>query len=158
MAKTEKPEGQDKTYLELYGYVSRCTGTTFPGWNNVYRNTWNNFDDNSVGISTKRGNDAEIARTRDAMTNQHFRLAICFGVDRGAYNAQLVGDELKLTSLRNSYIPGTFMYLASDVTVEINGTAKTFPANTSYGWQSPFRLSDIISSAIRRRQKRSNRR
>lgn len=133
MAKTEKPEGQDKTYLELYGYVSRCTGTTFPGWNNVYRNTWNNFDDNSVGISTKRGNDAEIARTRDAMANQHFRLAICFGVDRGAYTAQLVGDELKLTSLRNSYTPGTFMYLASDVTVEINGTAKTFPANTSYG-------------------------
>lgn len=133
LAKTEKPEGQDKTYLELYGYVSRCDGTTFPGWNNVYRNTWNNYDNDGVGISSKRGNDAEIARTRDAMTNQHFRLAICYGLNRGSYNAQLVGEEMKLTSLRNSYVPGTFMYLANEVTVDINGTSKTFPANTSYG-------------------------
>lgn len=133
LAKTEKPEGQDKTYLELYGYVSRCDGTTFPGWNNVYRNTWNNHDNDSVGVSVKRDNEAEIARTRDAMTNRHFLRALTFAIDRGAYNAQLVGEELKYTRIRNSYTPGTFMYLSGEVTVDINGTATTFPANTSYG-------------------------
>ncbi len=133
LAKTEKPEGQDKTYLELYGYVSRCDGSTFPGWNNVYRNTWNNYDNNGVGVSAKRDNEAEIARTRDAMTNRHFLRAITYSIDRGSYNAQLVGEELKYTSIRNSYTPGTFVYLAGEVTVDINGTSKTFPANTSYG-------------------------
>lgn len=133
LAKTEKPDGQDKTYLELYGYVGRCDASTFPGWNNVYRNTWNNYDNEGVGVSTKRENEAEIARTRDAMTNRHFLRAITYSIDRGSYNAQLVGEELKYTSIRNSYTPGTFQYLAGEVTVDINGTSKTFPANTSYG-------------------------
>lgn len=133
VAKTEKPEGQDKTYLELYGYVSACDASTFPGWNNVYRNTWNNYDNDGVGVSVKRDNEAEIARTRDAMTNRHFLRAITYSIDRGAYNAQLVGEELKYTSIRNSYTPGTFQYLTAELTIDINGTSTTFPANTSYG-------------------------
>ncbi len=133
LAKTETPEGSEKSYLETYGYVSRCTGTTFPGWNNVNRGTWNNYDNDGVGISAKRDNAEEIARTRDAMVNQHFRLALTNSINRGQYNSQLVGEELKLTSIRNSYTPGTFMYLAGDVTVDINGTSTTFPSGTSYG-------------------------
>lgn len=133
VAKTEKPEGQDKTYLELYGYVSRGTGTTFGGWKNVNRASWNNFANDSIGVSSKRDNAEEIARTRDAMVNQHFRLALGMAFDKGSYNAQIVGEELKYNRLRNSYVPGTFQYLAEDVTVDINGTATTFPGGTSYG-------------------------
>ena len=67
------------------------------------------------------------------MNNQHFRLAMAYAFDRAAYNAQQVGDDLKYNSLKNSYTPGTFLVLASDVTVDINGTATTFPAGTMYG-------------------------
>jgi len=55
------------------------------------------------------------------------------GLDRAAYNAQTVGEELKLTSLINSYTPGNFVSLEKEVTVDINGTATTFPAGTYYG-------------------------
>jgi len=55
------------------------------------------------------------------------------GLDRGAYNAQSVGEDLKLTSLRNTYTPGNFVSLTEEVTVDINGTATTFPAGTYYG-------------------------
>ena len=67
------------------------------------------------------------------MQNQHFRLAICFALDRGAFNATTTGDELKYNSLVNSYSPGDFVYLSEEVTVDINGTATTFPAGTYYG-------------------------
>ena len=48
-------------------------------------------------------------------------------------NAQVTGEDLKLTSLRNSYIPGTFLTLPEDVTIDINGTATDFAAGTYYG-------------------------
>lgn len=67
------------------------------------------------------------------MNNVHFRRAFCFAVDRGAYNAQSVGEDLKYNSVRNSYVPGSFIALAEDVTVDINGTSKTYPAGTFYG-------------------------
>ena len=54
-------------------------------------------------------------------------------VDRASYNAQTVGEELKLNSLRNTYTPGNFVFIDSEVTVDINGTATTFPAGTFYG-------------------------
>lgn len=133
LAKTEIPEGETQTYLELYGYVSRGTGSTFGGWKNVNRATWTNYDNSSVGVSPKKDNAEEIARTRDAMANQHFRLALGMSFDKGSYNAQSVGEELKYNRLRNSYVPGTFQYLAGDVTVDINGTATTFPGGTAYG-------------------------
>ena len=60
-------------------------------------------------------------------------LAIAHAVDQGAYNEQSVGATLKYNALRNSYTPGTFVKLAEEVTVDINGTATTFPAGTVYG-------------------------
>ena len=53
-------------------------------------------------------------------------------VDRGAYNAQSVGEDLKYVSLRNTYTPGNFVTLTEEVTVDINGTPTTFPAGTKY--------------------------
>ena len=43
------------------------------------------------------------------------------------------GDELKELSLRNTWVPGNFVTLNADTTVDISGTATTFPAGTYYG-------------------------
>ena len=59
------------------------------------------------------------------MQNVHFRRALAMGLDRGAYLAQQVGDDLKYASMRNSYTPGNFVTLEEEVTVDINGTEKT---------------------------------
>ena len=53
--------------------------------------------------------------------------------DRGAFNATIVGEDLKFAALKNSYTPGTFQKTADEVTVDINGTATTFPAGTYFG-------------------------
>ena len=132
-AKIDKPEGEDKTYLELYGYVTAAQSSTFGGWKNVNRGIWTNFDNDSVGVSPKKDNEEEINRTRNAMANQHFRLAMGMAFDKGAYNAQSVGEELKLAALRNTYTPATMVFLTDDVTVDINGTPKSFSAGTYYG-------------------------
>ena len=128
---TTAVDGTEGTYFDLYSYVSSGSGTTYCGWWNVNRGTWANYDNPDVGVSPKTEED--IARTREAMLNQHFRLALSEAFDKGSYNAVSVGEELKLARLRNSYTPGTFGFLAEEVTVDINGTAKTFPAGTSFG-------------------------
>ena len=124
---TAKADGN----FDKYAYVSSTEATTFCGFFNVNRKAFANFNDASVAVSAKTVEDAE--RTHAAMNNKHFRLALMASLDRGSYNAQDVGEELKLTSLRNSYTPGTFVALEEDVTLDINGTETTFPAGTFYG-------------------------
>jgi len=131
LAKTEMPEGMDKTYFDLYCYIAAGNATTYCGWMNLHRGTWTNYNDTSVGVSPQT--DADKLRTRDAMSNQNFRLALAMAFDRGAFQSVSVGEELKLTSIRNSYTPATFLKLNADVTVDINGTATTFPAGTYFG-------------------------
>ena len=111
-------------------YVAATDATSYMAFFNVNRGAWSNFNDGSVA-STQTEED--IQRTNAAMLNQHFRLAVQQATDRGTYNAQTVGEDLKLTSVINSYTPGTFQYLEEDVTVDINGTATTFAAGTYYG-------------------------
>ena len=67
------------------------------------------------------------------MANQNFRLALATGWDKASYHAQVVGDELKTVALRNTYTPGNFVQIESDVSVKINGTDTTFAAGTYYG-------------------------
>jgi len=114
-----------------YAYVSACDATTFNAFVNLRRVATANFNDPTAVVSPKTEED--VARWNAAMTNANFRLALAMAVDRAAYNAQVVGEELKLTSLRNSYTPGNFVALAEEVTVDINGEAKTYPAGTFYG-------------------------
>ena len=121
---------EDGTF-ETYAYVSETDATTYCGFFNVRRSTYANFNDATVGVSKKT--DADKTRTGAAMLNKNFRLALAMSIDRGAYNAQSVGEELKYNSLANSYTPGTFVLLEEDVTVSINGTDKTFKAGTQYG-------------------------
>ncbi|MDE7220313.1 MAG: peptide ABC transporter substrate-binding protein [Oscillospiraceae bacterium] len=133
LAKDEIPDGESESYFDLYHYTSATDTTSFVGWLNLNRKAFANANDDTKGISP-RANDADAqARTRAAMNNQHFRLALAYGFDRGGYVAQARGDELKYTSMINSYVPGTFVQFSADTTVDINGTATTFPAGSYYG-------------------------
>lgn len=129
LAKKEKPSGQDKTYFELYGYVGGTDATTFGAYFNLNRQTYSLTDGTLASSKTEEQKTASQA----AFNNVYFRLALCMSLDRATYNAQTVGEELKLTSLRNSYTPGTFVKLEEPVTVSINGVEKTYPAGTNYG-------------------------
>lgn len=130
-SKEEKPEGKDETYFDLYVYTTTNDATTYCGWVNLNRGSWTNFNDSTVGVSAQ--DDATKARTRSALNNQNFRLAMAMAFDRGAFNSTIVGEELKFASLKNSYVTGNFQTLAADLTVDVNGESKTFPAGTYYG-------------------------
>lgn len=131
LAKEEKPDGADKSYFDLYHYTTTNDATCYCGWLNLNRGTWANFNDSTVGVSTQT--EEMAARTKQALNNQNFRLALATAFDRGAFNSTIVGEELKFASLKNSYTPGTFLQTTGEVTVDINGTATTFPAGTYFG-------------------------
>ena len=131
LAKEEIPEGETGTYFDLYNYTTQNSATTYCAWLNLNRGTFHDFNDETSGVSPKT--DEDKARTRDAMNNQHFRLALAHAFDRGAYNAVSVGEELKYASLKNAYVTGTFVKTTEDITVDINGTETSFPAGTNYG-------------------------
>lgn len=131
LAKEEKPEGADQTYFDLYHYTTVNDATTYCGWVNMNRGTWTNYNDTSIGVSPQ--SEEDHARTRSALNNQNFRLAMAMAFDRGAYNATIVGEELKYAALKNAYVTGTFQSLTNELTVDINGESVTFPAGTYYG-------------------------
>ena len=120
----------DGVFDEL-AYVSLTDGTSYMAWVNMHRVATVNFNDGVSAPSPKTEEDVD--RYNTAIMNQHFRLALAHAMDRASYNEQSVGADLRLNSLRNSYTPGTFVSLTEDVTVDINGTATTFPAGTYYG-------------------------
>jgi len=124
---------QEDGWFEQYGYTSSTDATTFGGFYNVNRGdeAYANVNDATKAVSDK--NDAQKTNSIAALRNVHFRRALSFSLDRAAYNATTVGEDLKLTSLRNSYTPGNFVYLEEEVTVKINGKDVTYPANTYYG-------------------------
>ena len=114
-----------------YAYTSSTDATTYPAFYNINRTAFANTNDTTTVVSSQTEEDA--ARTKAALGNVHFRRALSFATDRAAMNAQVTGEDLKLTSLRNSYTPGTFLTLPEDVTIDINGTATDFAAGTYYG-------------------------
>lgn len=117
--------------FEKYCTVSDTDATSFVLFLNLNRNAYANFNDKTKAVSTMT--DDQKKRTDAAMLNVHFRRAIGMGLDIATYNGQVVGEELKLNSVRNSYTPGNFIALEEDVTVEINGESKTFAKGTYYG-------------------------
>jgi len=123
---TAKSEG----LYDQYAVVSDTDATSFMGFYNINRTATANAND---GTAKSTKSDEEIQRTNKALQNVHFRRAISFAADRGAYNAQQVGEDLKYTSLRNTFTPGYFVSLSKDTTIQINGTDTTFPAGTYYG-------------------------
>lgn len=155
LARTETVEidGQQVTYFDAYHYNSATDATTFMGFYNLARLGFANFNDDSRMVSTQEHGSADAvheameaetgeytsdiedtaARTHVAMNNQNFRLALTFALDRGAYNACQYGEELKYVNLLNTIVPGNFVYLEEEVTIDINGNSHTFPASTAYG-------------------------
>ncbi len=117
--------------FEKFAYVSGTDATSYPVFMNVYRAQYGNYNDETVAPTTLT--DAEKIRANLAMENVNFRLALCASLDRGAYNATTVGDDLKLASLVNSYTPGNFVKLDEEVTVKIGDADKTYAAGTYYG-------------------------
>lgn len=117
-------------WFDLYKYTTSTDATSYMAFFNVNRTAFANVSDGAVA-STQTEEDA--ARTMAALQNVHFRRALAMSLDRASYNAQTVGEELKLASMINSYVPGNFVYLENEVTVDINGTATTFAAGTAYG-------------------------
>ena len=117
-------------WFDEYAYVADTNSTSYMGFWSINRIATENTNDGACA-TTKTAEDIE--RSEAALRNVHFRRALCMAVDRGTYNAQSTGEELKLVRLRNSYTPGNFVYLEEEVTVDINGTATTYPAGTPYG-------------------------
>lgn len=117
--------------FERYCTVSDTDATSFVLFLNLNRNAYANVNDTTKAVSTMT--DDQKKRTDAAMLNVHFRRAIGMGLDIATYNGQVVGEELKLNSVRNSYTPGNFVALEEDVTIEINGESKTFAKGTYYG-------------------------
>lgn len=124
---TAKAEG----LFDDYVYISSTNGSTFPMYYNLYRTAYANSNDETKVVSVLTDEEKDLANA--ALGNANFRLALSFSMDKAARQAQRVGEALKLTRLRNSYIPGNFVTLEKDVTIDINGTATTFPAGTNYG-------------------------
>lgn len=129
-AKTDKVPGTDKTYFEAYCYVSGTDATSFMAFFNLNRQQFQNGAD---GMLASAQDEDDATRINAAMQNVHFRRALVYSLDRAAYNAQSVGEELKLNSLRNSYTPANFVYLENEVTIKINNKDVTYPAGTAYG-------------------------
>ena len=129
-AKKDVVAGTDKTYFDLYGYVSSTDATSFMAFYNVNRASYANWNDQALASPKTEG---QRTKTLAALRNVNFRRAISFATDRATYNAQGVGEDLKYNSLRNTYTPGNFVSLTEDITVKINGTDKTYAAGTMYG-------------------------
>lgn len=59
--------------------------------------------------ATSKTTDKEKEDTQKAIRNRNFRLAMLFGFDKTAYNAQNVGEEGASRSLRNTLVPTEFV-------------------------------------------------
>lgn len=148
--------GMSATHVELakeaglfdeYVRVGSVGSTSWYIAFNLDRRMYNNFNDvNAMASPQSHGSVDEItggaetseieddaARTHAAVNNRHFRLAIAFAFDRASYMAQGMGEDLKYVRLRNTFVPGDYVKLEADTTIEINGTSTTFPAGTLYG-------------------------
>lgn len=116
--------------FDRFAYVSNRNATTYFAFYNLDRKATANFND---GSAASNKTESQIQRASEALRNIHFRRALSFAVDRSAYNAQVTGEDLKDTALRNSFIPGNFVSLPEETSLMIGQEEKTYPAGTYYG-------------------------
>ena len=116
--------------FDKYVHIAPNVTNIFLMWFHENRQVYANVPDGAC-VSNKTEAQKEVSRA--ALQNQHFRLALGYSIDRASYIAQSLGEDLKYVCLRNSYVPGDFVSLEEDVTVDINGTPTDFPAGTFYG-------------------------
>jgi len=123
--------------FEKYGFVTDTTSTTYFGGMNLDRGT---FALESGAVASAKDEQQKVD-TFNAMQNVDFRKAVLFAWDKAAQNAVSVGEELKLTSLRNMYTHPEFVSLAGDVTVD----GKAWGAGTFYGEMVQYYLEQMGS-------------
>lgn len=128
---TTRPLAMDDGLFDDYFYISATDGSTGCGFFNLNRASYANANDDTKVVSTLTDEQKEVANK--ALNNLHFRLALCYSIDRATKNAQRIGEDFKYNNLRNSFTPGTYVKLEEDITVDINGTATAFAAGTNYG-------------------------
>ena len=116
--------------FDKYVHIAPNVTNIFLMWFHENRQVYAHVPDGAC-VSNKTEAQKEVSRA--ALQNQHFRLALGYSIDRASYIAQSLGEDLKYVCLRNSYVPGDFVSLEEDVTVDINGTPTDFPAGTFYG-------------------------
>lgn len=112
-----------------YAYVSDTTATTYFAAYNLNRQTY----ELAGGKVKSSQTEAQAKATYAALQNEKFRLALSYAFDKATWNAQSVGDDLKLNALRNSYTPYGFVSLTEEVTVKVGDADKTYAAGTQYG-------------------------
>ena len=130
-AKETKVDGTDKSWYDVYGYISAPDTTAFVAFYNLNRTAFANYDNADAMKSTLSAMDQ--IRAKYALNNVHFRRALSFSINRVAYNAAGVGEDLAPISLINSFTPGDFVSMEEEVTVKINGKDMTYPVGTFYG-------------------------
>ena len=130
IAKNTMLEDGSNNWFDAYNFINYTDGTSYMGFYNVNRMAMENVSD---GAAKSSKTEEDVIRGNAAMRNVHFRRALTMAFDRGAYNAQFNGEDLKFSNVRNSYTPANFIALEEDVTVDINGTATTFAKGTLYG-------------------------
>ena len=116
--------------LEKYGYEVVAGAVSYVGFLNVNRAQFENINDGAIPSPQS---EEEAKRTNTALQNQAFRQALLFSLDRVNYNGQVVGDDLAAVAVTNSYVPGNFVHLEEDVTVELGGKEVTFKKGDAYG-------------------------
>lgn len=117
--------------FDTLAYIGIPTASTALAFYNLNREALSNFNDWNMAVSPK--DQSQKLRAAAAMHNVHFRRAVSFAADRSAYNAQTKGEDLKYTSMRNSFTPGNFVSLEEEVTIDIGGTPTTYAPGTRYG-------------------------
>ena len=125
-------------YFDSYAYISSTSSTTYFITLNVNRGT---FEQNISGEVKSPKTTKEKIDAATALSNENFRKAILFAIDKAAYNGISVGDDLACTNLRNTYTPPQFSYLSKQVTVG----GKTFAKGTSYGDMVQYYLNKLNS-------------
>lgn len=120
---------KDDGLFNDYAYVSSTNATTYSAFMNIKRGS---YSTEGYGMASQQ-TDAQKTATAKAVLNQHFRLAVLQAVDRAAYNAADVGEDVKVFSVRNMYTPGTFVTLTRDVEIQIGDKKTTFKEGTYYG-------------------------
>lgn len=123
---TAKKDG----WWDQYGHISSVGSTSYMAFEAIQRYAFANDRDASEAVSPQTPEERE--RTAAAMQNVNFRMALATGLDRVSWNAQSMGDEFAPYNLINTYTPSNFATLTAETTVDINGTATTFPAGTDY--------------------------
>ena len=81
--------------FDKYGYIASTDATSYMAFYNIYRSAYANVQDSTKVVSPLTEEQKSLAKA--AMANVHFRRAISYAVDRGSYNAQSVGEDLKLS-------------------------------------------------------------